>query len=76
MRKGFALLIAVGVTFMLSATIPAATPIAAMILDGQSGGPYHAWQQVTPALKKMLEDTGLFKVDVVTSPVSNGDFSN
>jgi type 1 glutamine amidotransferase len=48
----------------------------AMILDGQSGGTYHAWQQVTPVLKKQLEDTGLFHVDVVTSPVSTGDFSN
>jgi type 1 glutamine amidotransferase len=76
MRKGLALLLAIGITFMLSATIPAATPITAMILDGQSGGTYHAWQQVTPALRKMLEDTGLFRVDVVTSPVSNGDFSN
>jgi len=46
-----------------------------MILDGQSGGPYHAWQQVTPVLKKQLEDTGLFHVDVLTSPMSNGDFS-
>jgi uncharacterized protein len=46
-----------------------------MILDGQSGGTYHAWQQVTPVLKKQLEDTGLFHVDVVTSPMSTGDFS-
>jgi len=61
---------------MLSATIPAASPIPVMILDGQSGGTYHNWQQVTPALKKMLDDTGLFRVDVVTSPVSTGDFSN
>jgi len=76
MRKGLALFIAIGLTFMISATIPAATPISAMILDGQSGGTYHAWQQVTPVLKKMLEDTGLFRVDVVTSPVSTGDFSN
>jgi len=53
----------------------AAPPILAMILDGQSGGTYHAWQQVTPVLKKQLEDTGLIHVDVVTSPMSNGDFS-
>lgn len=52
-----------------------ATPIRVMILDGQSGGPYHDWQHITPVLKKELEDTGLFQVDVVTSPRSNGDFS-
>jgi type 1 glutamine amidotransferase len=66
------------VTFSVFVTVaaPAAPPIMAMILDGQSGGTYHAWQQVTPVLKKQLEDTGLFHVDVVTSPVSTGDFSN
>jgi type 1 glutamine amidotransferase len=47
-----------------------------MILDGEQGGPYHAWQETTPYLKKMLDDTGLFKVDVVTAPPAGGDFSN
>ncbi len=46
-----------------------------MLLDGQSGGTYHAWQQTTPVLKKQLEETGLFQVDVVTAPPSGGDFS-
>jgi hypothetical protein len=53
----------------------AAEPIHAMILDGEQGGPYHAWQQTTPYLKRMLEDTKLFQVDVVTAPPANGDFS-
>ena len=76
MKNIFALVIAV-VTFsvLIAAAAPAAPPIMVMILDGQSGGPYHAWQQVTPVLKKQLEETGLFHVDVVTSPVSPGDFS-
>jgi type 1 glutamine amidotransferase len=55
---------------------PAASPIRVMLLDGQSGGPYHAWQLTTPVLKKELEDTGLFQVDVATAPLSGGDFSN
>jgi uncharacterized protein len=55
---------------------PAAGPIRLMLLDGQSGGPYHAWQLTTPVLKKELEETGLFQVDVVTAPPSGGDFSN
>jgi len=76
MKNIIALVIAV-VTFsvLIAAAAPAAPPIMVMILDGQSGGPYHAWQQVTPVLKKQLEETGLFHVDVVTSPVSPGDFS-
>ena len=40
-----------------------------------SGGPYHAWQETTPYLKRMLDDTGLFQVDVVTAPPRGGDFS-
>ena len=59
---------------MLSTAI--AAPIRVMLLDGQSGGPYHAWQQTTPVLKKQLEAAGLFQVDVVTAPQSGGDFSS
>ena len=57
-------------------TIRAAGPISVMILDGESGGPYHDWQRVTPALKKMLDETGLFATTVVTTPAANGDFSS
>ncbi len=54
----------------------AATPIRAMILDGESGGPYHDWRKTTPLLKRILEDSGRFTVDVVTAPPKDGDFSN
>jgi hypothetical protein len=53
----------------------AAGPITVMLLDGESGGPYHAWQATTPVLKKQLEETGLFQVTVVTAPPASGDFS-
>jgi len=46
-----------------------------MILDGESGGPYHQWQLVTGVLKKELEETGLFQIDVVTAPPAGSDFS-
>ena len=52
-----------------------AGPIQVMLLDGQSGGPYHNWKLTTPILKKELEETGLFRVTVVTAPPSDGDFS-
>ena len=52
-----------------------ASPIPVMILDGESAGAYHAWKLVTPVLKKELEETGLFRVDVVTAPLSTGDLS-
>jgi type 1 glutamine amidotransferase len=55
--------------------LPAAPPIRVMLLDGESGGPYHAWQETTPYLKRMLEDAHIFQVDVVTAPPRDGDFS-
>jgi hypothetical protein len=54
----------------------AAGPIVqVMLLDGESAGTYHAWQVTTPVLKKELEETGLFHVDVVTAPAPGADFS-
>src|SRR5664279_1564437 len=62
---------------LLISTVPAraASPIRVMLLDGEQGGPYHAWQETTPYLKKMLGDAGIFQVDVVTAPPKDGDFS-
>ena len=48
----------------------AAPPLRALIVDGQN---YHNWQQTTPVLKKLLEETGLFSVDVATSPPHGQD---
>src|SRR5436305_13939355 len=43
----------------------AAEPIKVLIVDGQNN---HAWRTTTPILKKILEDTKLFSVDVATAP--------
>ena len=51
----------------------AASHIHVMILDGANN---HAWQKTTPVMKKMLEETGLFQVDVLSAPGKGGDFSN
>jgi len=53
----------------------AAPPIRVMLLDGESGGPYHRWQLTTQVLKKELDEAGLFEVAVVTAPPSGGSFS-
>ncbi len=50
----------------------AAGPIRVMLLDGESAGAYHDWRAITPVLKRDLEETGLFRVDVVTAPPSAG----
>ncbi|HWB11304.1 MAG TPA: ThuA domain-containing protein [Pirellulales bacterium] len=43
-------------------------PLKALIVDGQNN---HNWKATTPLLKKHLEDSGLFSVDVATSPPGN-----
>jgi len=52
----------------------AASPIRVLLLDGEQAGAYHAWQETTPYLKRMLLDAGIFQVDVVTAPPPGGDF--
>jgi hypothetical protein len=52
-------------------TLQAAT-IRALIIDGQNN---HDFKATTPHLKKVLEETGLFTVDVATSPAKGGDMS-
>jgi hypothetical protein len=42
-----------------------AAKIKVLIIDGQNN---HNWQQTTPVLKKILEGSGRFTVDVATSP--------
>ncbi|HEY7284098.1 MAG TPA: ThuA domain-containing protein [Vicinamibacterales bacterium] len=50
--------------------------LSVMLLDGESAGPYHRWQVTTPVLKKMLDETGLFTVNVVTAPAARGELSD
>lgn len=50
----------------------AAAPMKALIVDGQNN---HNWRETTPHLKKLLEQTGLFTVDVLTTPDKGQDFS-
>ncbi len=54
------------------AAVAVAAPQKALIIDGQNG---HNWKETTPVLKKLLEETGLFTVDVATSPPKGEDMS-
>jgi hypothetical protein len=64
-------------TALCAAPIPAkADLIPVLLVDGQSGGPYHDWQLTTAVLKKELEDAGIFSVTVATSPKFGEDFSS
>ncbi|MBE0659242.1 MAG: ThuA domain-containing protein [Bryobacteraceae bacterium] len=45
-----------------------AAPKKALIIDGRNN---HDWRATTPVLKQILEQDGLFTVDVVTAPPDN-----
>jgi hypothetical protein len=76
MRMKKAICVAVGAACVCAAVASrAAAPSRVMLLDGESGGPYHRWQVTTPVLKKILAETGLFSVDVVSAPPAGADFS-
>jgi type 1 glutamine amidotransferase len=49
--------------------------IRVLLMDGQSGGPYHNWKLTTPVLKAELEETGLFQITVITAPPSDADYT-
>jgi type 1 glutamine amidotransferase len=68
MRLLLSLLPALGLAVSLTSVAPADEPVLkALIVDGQNN---HNWQATTPILKKTLEDTGRFAVNVATAPAT------
>jgi type 1 glutamine amidotransferase len=63
------LLASLALQVALAATAFAAPKMKALIVDGQNN---HDWKSTTPVLKKDLEDSGLFRVDVATTPPKGG----
>ena len=57
---------------LLAVALHAAEPLKVLIIDGQNN---HKWQETTPVLKRVLEETGRFRVDVATSPPQGGDMN-
>src|SRR5262245_4335539 len=60
------------VAFALAVLTAQAAPLRVLIVDGQNN---HDWKTTTPALKQILEETGLFEVEVATTPPSGGAMS-
>ena len=50
--------------FFVLCSVAYGAQIKALIIDGRNN---HQWKLTTPVLKKALEDTGLFTVDVATA---------
>ena len=65
-----------GAVLLAASALGAVTPVRVMILDGESAGVYHDWPRVTPVMKKMLDETGLFDTTVVTAPPAGSDVTS
>src|SRR6476646_2933411 len=59
-------------SLLLVSTIFGAPKMKLLIVDGQNN---HKWQETTPVLKRLLEETKLFDVDVATSPAQGQDMT-
>ena len=64
--------LALSLIVFCATALTAAEPMKALIVDGQNN---HKWQETTPVLKRLLEETKLFTVDVATSPTGGEDMS-
>ena len=57
---------------VVQSTVAAADPVKALIIDGQNN--HGAWPKTTFMMKKYLEDTKLFTVDIArTAITTNGE---
>ncbi len=63
-RFTYTMLMTILAAGICSAALTAA-PMKALIVDGQNN---HDWKACTPVLKEIIEETGLFTVDVATTP--------
>ena len=64
-------LVALAIALVLVSTAPASEPLKALIVDGQNN--HGCWPRTTKMMKKYLEDSGLFTVDVVTHAPQGAD---
>jgi uncharacterized protein len=71
--KVASVILVIGTLTLATFSLGAAASIPVMLLDGESAGRYHDWRHVTPVLTRMLEETGLFSVTVVTAPSGAAD---
>ena len=67
-----ALGIAAGLCLLVASAGAAEKRLKVLLIDGQNN---HNWKATTPVLKKDLEETGLFQVEVATTPAKGADLS-
>jgi type 1 glutamine amidotransferase len=66
------LLASLSILLFAAVVARAETPIRVLIVDGQNN---HNWVETTPVLTSLMEESGLFSVNVATSPPKGQDMS-
>jgi type 1 glutamine amidotransferase len=69
------LLMVLCTTMITSISKAGETPLKALIVNGQTNM-WHDWKVSSPIIKQILEQTGLFNVDVATSPLRGGNMED
>ena len=72
MKKQYLLLIVFTGLLTFFAGCKNETAFETLIITGQNN---HDWETSSPILKKILEETGLFKAEIMKTPVKDGDMS-
>jgi type 1 glutamine amidotransferase len=70
MKKQYFLLIATSVLFAFLPGCKNETSFKTLIITGQNN---HKWETSSPILKQILDETGLFSSEIVTTPAAGGD---
>ena len=65
---------ALWVALLGTPVVAASPPLRALIVDGQMNQ-WHGGKALTPTLKRLLDETKLFHVDIATSPAQGEDMS-
>ena len=66
MRRYLSTLLLLACTTLLSSVLYAAQPIKTLLITGQDGS--HYWKGASQGIEKILENSGLFEVDMLITP--------
>jgi type 1 glutamine amidotransferase len=70
MKKRYFFLLIASVVFASFSGCKTETAYKALIITGQNN---HKWETSSPILKQILDETGLFSSDIITTPATGGD---
>ena len=74
MKKHFLFIILLAGLIIFFSSCNKETAFPALIITGQSNS--HDWQASSPVLKQILDNTGMFNCEIMTTPAKSGDMNS